>query len=242
MASASHHYDTHLGPVYSWMLGDPAAAADRAVADIESLGLPAIPQGIAVDLGAGTGLHAIALASRGYRVTAIDSCERLLDELRVRAAGSPVTAVRADLLSFPQIVPGPLDVILCMGDTLTHLQDLAAVETLFAAVAASLAGGGTFAATWRDYSRAAEGTSRFIPVRSDADRILTCFLEFLEERVLVHDLLHERIEGSWRLRVSCYPKLRLGTAWVTQRLQEQGLQVRTATRPNGMIQVIATKL
>jgi len=242
MASVSTHYDTHLGPVYSWMLGDPTAADQRAVADIESLELQVIPQGIAVDLGAGTGLHSLLLARRGYLVTAIDSCEALLDELRARSAGLPITAVKGDLLAFPQIVPGAIDVILCMGDTLTHLPDLRSVEVLFAAVAASLAGGGTFASTFRDYSRAAEGTSRFIPVRSDADRILTCFLEYFADRVMVHDLLHERIDGHWRLRVSAYPKLRLGTAWVTERLQEQGLQVRTGARPNGMVQVIATKL
>jgi hypothetical protein len=32
MATSAAHYDTHLGPVYSWMLGDLEAAFARGAA------------------------------------------------------------------------------------------------------------------------------------------------------------------------------------------------------------------
>jgi hypothetical protein len=34
------------------------------------------------------------------------------------------------------------------------------------------------------------GEQRLIPVRNDETRILTCFLEYEPEAVLVHDILH----------------------------------------------------
>jgi len=58
-----------------------------------------------------------------------------------------------------------------MGDTLTHLPDQQSVERLLADVVESLAEGGTFIVTFRDYSSPVIGLKCFIPVRADADRI-----------------------------------------------------------------------
>ncbi len=52
------------------------------------------------------------------------------------------------------------------------------------------------------------GLDRFIPLRADADRIMTCFLESNgSESVMVHDLIHVRQGETWTLRKSAYPKL-----------------------------------
>jgi hypothetical protein len=40
MKSATEHYAHHLGPVYSWMVGDLEAASARAAAELDALGLP----------------------------------------------------------------------------------------------------------------------------------------------------------------------------------------------------------
>ena len=242
MNTASGHYAHHLGPVYSWMVGDLEAASDRATAELDALGLPRQACGVAVDLGAGFGLHALPLARRGYSVTAIDSCQTLLDELQRRTAEIAVHAVAGDILDFRKYVSKPVDVILCMGDTLTHLPERDSVEHLLADVAVSLSRGGLFAATFRDYvSAPLHGDRRFIPVRSDENRILTCFLEYGEHTVTVHDLLHERANGQWQQRVSSYRKLRLKPEWVAAKLVERGLQVRTGAAAAGMTRVVATK-
>ena len=94
-----------------------------------------------------------------------------------------------------------------MGDTLTHLPTLSAVDSLLAAVAAALPRGGVFATTFRDYATSKlEGDQRFILVRADADRILTCFLEYGDHQVIVHDLLHEKEDGRWRQSGQQLPK------------------------------------
>ncbi len=128
-----------------------------------------------------------------------------------------------------------------MGDTLTHLPDRDAALQLFTLAAASLRPGGTFIATFRDYTQALVGNGRFIPVKSDADRILTCFLEYAADHVDVHDLLHERNGDAWQLRVSSYRKLRLDPQWVSASLHERGFAVSTEPGPAGMVRVIATK-
>src|ERR1700692_417658 len=138
MKTAAEHYDSHLGRVYAWMLGDLKAAAARCDAELADMDLPLPAGAAALDLGAGIGLHAVALTKLGFAVTAIDACQELLDELRARAEGLPITILRGDLVRFREQAPGPFDVILCLGDTLTHLPDQTAVMNLLDAICPSL--------------------------------------------------------------------------------------------------------
>jgi 2-polyprenyl-3-methyl-5-hydroxy-6-metoxy-1,4-benzoquinol methylase len=138
MSTATEHYAHHLGPVYSWMAGNLEVASARAIAELDALGLPALAHGAAIDLGAGFDLHSLPLARRGFTVTAIDSCQTLINELQGRAVGMPIDPVVADILDFRKYASKPVEVILCMGDTLTHLPERASVEHLLADVAASL--------------------------------------------------------------------------------------------------------
>lgn len=224
------------------MIGDIEAAFAASRSELDDMRLPGRASGSAVDLGAGFGLHGIPLAERGYAVTAIDTCTALLDEMRARSGALPVTAVDADLRDFRSHVQGPVDLILCMGDTLTHLPDLVGVQSLLTDAADSLRRGGMFAATFRDYaSRTLEGDQRFILVRADDDRILTCFLEYDADHVTVHDLLQDRTEGQWRQRVSSYRKLRLPPAFVQSGLAERGFSVRLDTTARGMTRIIGIK-
>lgn len=234
------HYADHLGPIYTWMVGDIDAAFSRSSAELDALPLPLKAGAKAVDLGAGFGLHAIPLARRGFSVVAMDTCDPLLKDLEARAGALHIRTVNANLLDFRAHIAAPVDVIACMGDTLTHLPDQSSVEALFAAAAASLAPGGLFVTTFRDYvSAPLQREARFILVRSDADRILTCFLEYGDTAVIVHDLVHQREGGSWRLRVSSYPKLRLSPQWAVERLSTLGLAAISDTLPGGMIRVTA---
>ena len=242
MATSATHYKTHLGPVYSWMLGDLEAAFARGAREIADLPLPAAGGGVAVDLGAGLGVHSLALAKRGFDVVAFDNCEMLLDELRARGGAAPIVIHNADLVEFRRFVSGQAQVIVCMGDTLTHLPELSAVDSLLTAVAAALPRGGVFAATFRDYATVElAGDQRFILVRADAERIMTCFLEYQDQQIVVHDLLYERSDGRWRQSISSYPKLRLAPEWVASKLAELGCSVQLDAAANGMSRIVATK-
>ena len=238
--TVADHYERHLGPIYTWMVGDVDAALSRSDAELDALPLPSRAAGAAVDLGAGFGLHSLPLARRGFRVVAIDTCDPLLKELESRKGSLPIRTVNANLLTFRAHIAEPVDVIVCMGDTLPHLPNHAGVESLLRDVAASLSPGGLFVATFRDYvSTPLQSDGRFILVRSDEERMLTCFLEYADTTVTVHDLLHQREGGSWRLHVSSYPKLRLAPQWVVEQLSALGLSVRCDTASGGMIRIAA---
>ena len=131
------------------------------------------------------------------------------------------------------------DLVLCMGDTLTHLESKETVAELGRLVASHLSPGGRFVATFRDYSRLPAGESRFIPVRADETRILTCFLEELENHVQVHDLLHERAAGKWSMKVSSYRKLRLAPEEVCGLFEAAGLRCEVRPGARGMVRLTA---
>jgi SAM-dependent methyltransferase len=240
--TAADHYKTHLAPVYVWMAGGMDAALARGDREIAAI-LPDLAKGAtAVDLGAGFGMHAIPLARRGCSVIAIDTSALLLEELRRQTGTLPIKTAEDDLLSFQRHAGASVDVILIMGDTLTHLPDRFSVETLFSLAAAALRPAGRFIATFRDYTSPLLGNARFVPVRSDEDRILTCFLEYGADHVDVHDVLHERQGSVWQQRVSAYRKLRLAPQWVSAALRGTGFSVHTEAGTSGMVRIAATRI
>jgi len=239
LATVAEHYERVLSPVYSWMAGgvDAALAAGKAEIEALQLGLPA--GAVAVDLGAGFGMHAIPLARAGARVIAVDSSSQLLGELGRLAGDLPIEVVHDDLLSFRAHLKEKVAAIFCMGDTLTHLPEHTNVDFLVQEVAEVLAPGGCFVLSFRDYSEPLLDASRFIPVRSDERRILMCFLEYEEDSVVVNDVLHERAGDAWETRVSSYRKLRLSPGRVTGSLESFGFDARQEPGPRGMVRIVA---
>lgn len=241
MATAELHYAHHLGPIYVWMAGGAEAALQAGTAEIEALNLPVRRDAVVFDLGAGFGMHAIPLARRGARVTAIDSSAHLLGTLDELRGDLPVRTINDDLLSFQSHVDTVPSAILCMGDTITHLPGPGAVERLVEKAAVVLPPGGVFVISFRDYAVALAGDQRFIPVRSDQTRILTCFLEYAAETVLVHDIVHERTAHGWNTRVSHYEKLRLPPKNLIRCLQSNKFNVRREAAMRGMVRLVAQR-
>jgi SAM-dependent methyltransferase len=238
-ASVSDHYERILSPVYAWMVGGVEAAFESGTAELEQLDLR-LPAGArVVDLGAGFGMHAIPLARMGARVLAIDSSASLLAELDRHSAGLTVQSVRDDLLSFRSHVQEKADAILCMGDTLTHLPEHTNVDYLIQEVADLLAPDGRFVLSFRDYTTPLEDEQRFIPVRSDERRILTCFLDYDADMVTVYDILYEREGDAWETRVSSYRKLRVAPDHVIGSLESLGFEARRETGARGMVRIVA---
>ncbi|ONK12624.1 class I SAM-dependent methyltransferase [Streptomyces sp. MP131-18] len=241
MTTVPDHYDQLLAEHYTWMLGGDIEALAAAQRDLlTELGVAGGPAGaLAVDLGCGPGHTALALADLGFApVLAVDFSRPLLDELTAHAAGrAAVRPVRADLrTALPELVrPGTAELVVCLGDTLTHLPTRGDVAALLNHVADALVPGGTAVLSYRDLTVPLTGTDRFLPVRATADRIMTCFLEYPRDyddyTVLVHDLVHTRPGPGedWTLRTGSYRKLRLARSWVLEQCRTAGLRV-TADR------------
>jgi len=239
MTTVQEHYDEHLGPVYAWMVGGTEAAIERGAAELDAIGANPSKGGVAVDLGAGFGMHSIPLARRGFDVVALDSSAVMLGELSRQASGLTIRAICDDLLSFPQHLSTKAELVLCMGDTVTHLPDEEYAERLMATVRESLAVDGRFVITLRDYSAPLTGDGRFIPVRSDENRIFVCFLEYSDTRVRVNDILHQRDGSQWKMTVSSYDKLRIRPKWLDDLFRRSGFAVTRDADASGMLRFVA---
>jgi SAM-dependent methyltransferase len=220
------------------MVGGAEAALAAGVDEIEDLSLGLPTGAFVVDLGAGFGMHAVPLARAGVRVVAVDNSAELLAQLSQLAGDLAIRIVKDDLLSFRGHLTEKPAAVLCMGDTLTHLQEHRNVDFLVQEVAEALAPHGKFVLSFRDYSVPLERETRFIPVRADERRILLCFLEYEEDTVVVHDILHERAGDAWDTRVSSYRKLRLSPERVMSSLESFGFETRRESGPRGLMRVI----
>ena len=122
---------------------DPAAIAagesqvDRAIA------LSGVERGDVLDVGCGPGRHAVALAKRGFRVTALDLSQFHLAKARELAAqaGVDVDFVEGDMRTFMR--PGRFDLALSMFTSFGYFEDPRDDARVLANIAHGLKRGGT---------------------------------------------------------------------------------------------------
>ena len=241
MATVREHYDEVLSQHYSRMFGEFEAKVAEQQALLERLGItPRQGGGLAVDLGCGSGFQSIALARLGFRVLAIDFSHRLLAELNERVRGLPVAAIAGDIRDVAALAPTAVEVVVCMGDTLSHLECEGDLGRMFAGVAARLVVGGRFVLTFRDLSGELHELDRFIPLCSSDDLIMTCFLEYEPTSVKVHDLIWVRQPDGWRFRKGVYRKLRLTPAAVVRQLENAAFTVERHDALTGMVTLVGT--
>ncbi|MBO6940350.1 MAG: class I SAM-dependent methyltransferase [Deltaproteobacteria bacterium] len=237
--SVADHYARHLAEVYAWMVGGHEAAIARGETELDGLGIANAGRGRALDLGAGFGTHTIPLARRGYDVTAVDGSALLLEQLRSLDPSERIHTVEGDLLEALEDSEPGLQLVLCMGDTLTHLDDEGAAETLVRLAAERLAPGGRLLLTFRDYSTMTEGEVRSFTVRTSEEREARCTLTREGDRVRVQDHLRERKGTGWVVRASSYRKLCLSPDAVASQLERVGL--RCARSSGSMLAIVGTR-
>lgn len=239
MSNIKTHYETLLADVYTWAFGGNELNQENNATLFKEIGLTPSGGDIAIDLGAGSGFQSIPLLKLGYQVVAVDLCEKLLSELKEQWHGPELKTISGDLRNaelYNDVTPA---LILCMGDTLSHFETLNDIENLIANAHTALEKGGKFILSYRDLSLELTGTDRFIPVKSDRDRIFTCFLEYGKETVTVNDVLYERNGEEWDLHKSAYTKIKIPKAWLLETLETQGFKIIHEKEIRGMHTLVA---
>src|SRR5262249_22447849 len=155
-------------------------------------------------------------------VRSIDFSPKMLAELASRKGELPIETVEADIRDVGKLAVGQAHVVVCMGDTLAHLESRADVRSVLTGARDILLAGGRLVLGFRDQRVALAGLDRFISIQTGEDAIMTCVLEYEPETIVVNDLIHVRENGAWRLRKSSYRKLRLDPVWVIALLAELG--------------------
>lgn len=241
MATVTEHYRNVLSEVYSWMSGGYESGIQRNIAFFNEHDISPTGSKLAIDLGAGCGFQSIPLAMRSFSVVAIDTDEKLLQELNKNRGKYEITTKQDDLFEFDKYVYATAELIVCMNDTILHLESKDKVELLFLKIIALLEKGGKFILTYRDLSFELSDIDRFIHVRSDDGIIFTCFLEYEPETVKVHDIVYRRENGVWNINKSFYRKLRLPNSWVERILLNSGFANIESQIESGFVTIIATK-
>ena len=115
---------------YEWLFPDEAIGGSGAVGatspgstDLLAGILAALPPGARVlDSACGIGADAMALARSGFTVTASDGSAGMVDQARQRClqSGAEVDITQSTWQDLPERVPGPFELILCLGNSLVH--------------------------------------------------------------------------------------------------------------------------
>ena len=120
---SSEWFETFFTPLALdfWRAAVPRAATDEEVSFLVR-NLAVTPPSRLLDLPCGLGRHAIALASRGYRVTGIDIAPSAVMAAREEAEALGLRTVRFLVGDMRQPLPdSPFDGAYCFGNSFTYL-------------------------------------------------------------------------------------------------------------------------
>jgi SAM-dependent methyltransferase len=240
--TAKEHYENHLANFYSWMIGDFDEKMNAFKSFCVQREIKPFSSTVAIDLGAGTGIQSLALASLGFEVLAIDFNDKLLEELEARGKDYRIQFIKDDIRVSSMYIDKHPELVVCAGDTITHLDSIGEVNQLLKDIYSALVSEGRIVISFRDYSNELKDTSRFIPVKNDPNKILTCFLEYFDSKVRVTDIFHERIEAKWHQKISSYEKLRIPKIDFSKMLIGCGFNITFESMENGMLTFIGQKL
>jgi glycine/sarcosine N-methyltransferase len=163
-----------------------------------------------LDAACGTGMHALALAQRGFAVVGADLSAGMIDRARVNAANAGVD-VRLEVAGFGELssrVGTGFDAVLCMGNSLPHLLTPADLAAGLADFAACLRPGGLLLIQNRNFDAVLSRGERWMEPQAhreeEAEWLFLRFYDFEPDGTLTFNLVTLRREedGQWTQRVT----------------------------------------
>ena len=166
--------------------------------------------GSVLDVGCGTGWHAIHFARLGLQVTAVDPSGEMLRLAEANgASGAGVRLVQAGLGQLAERTRGEFGVVTCLGNTLPHLLT---PDSLLAGLRDArdvLRPGGVLVVQQLNYDRILAQRQRFLGVSSrtspEAEHLFFRFYDYGEPLITFNMVSFERpldrAKGGWEYRV-----------------------------------------
>jgi glycine/sarcosine N-methyltransferase len=165
-----------------------------------------------LDIATGTGMHAIALAQKGYNASGMDISEGMVTIARQNAAAVNAdvfftTAAFGKIAERSKIMPEgkgqPFDVVLCLGNSLPHVEDISALKTTLRDFSACLRSGGLLILQNRNFDSVLEKKERWMEPQSykkeEGEVIFLRFYDFLPDGHIQFNIitLKQTAEGQW---------------------------------------------
>ncbi len=147
----------------------------------------------AVDAATGTGVYALALAAAGVETVGADLSAGMVEKARKHAAelGLDVAWAVAPMETLAAAVSKPVDLALCMGNSLPHLLTPEALHEALAGFAAVLRPGGHLAVQVLNYRQILEEGERIVDITRQGHNEYVRFYDF-EPAAVVFNILSIR--------------------------------------------------
>jgi len=155
-----------------------------------------------LDTACGTGMHAIALAQRGYDVTGADLSVGMIERARENAAaiGSEARFVAAGFGELANEVRDGFDALLCLGNSLPHVLTADALHATLTDFAAVLRPGGLLLIQNRNFDAIMRDRVRWMGPQphheGDREWLFIRFYDFNSDGALTFNILTLRRDGA----------------------------------------------
>ena len=143
-----------------------------------------------VDVGCGSGKHAIMFAEWGHEVTGVDPSESMLAQARenAAAAGVGVRFVEGGFGELERLVGGGQDAVVTLGNGLPHVDGVRGLHEALRDFAAVLRPGGVVVLHLLNHGRLIDGRIRMMPAvlreTPEGDRVFLKVLDYVEDGIM----------------------------------------------------------
>lgn len=164
-------------------------------------------KGTLLDLGCGTGNKSIFFAAGGNTVTGIDSDSGMIEKARSSNAAANISYEHLDMMEAARhFSPKSFGGILCLGNTLVHLDGPEQIATLLGDVSRLLAPHGSFLLQILNYNRILDAKQFTLPVLESEDVIFRRHYEWEESQMHFVTSIEVKSSGkSYSNDITLYP-------------------------------------
>ncbi len=184
-----------------------------------------------LDAACGTGQHTLALRQWGYDAAGADASPQMIRQAQANAAAARADApfIVAAFDGLPQVPGAPFDAVLCLGNSLPHVENTRALDAALDGMARALRPGGVLMLHNLNYDRRWVQRPRFLKldagVLDGRETLVWRMADYGKSTVTFHTALFQKdAEGCWSVEVDSTPQIPLFRADLEARLHRLGFE------------------